>query len=316
MDIFAGVLPLVTVADTGSFRAAARALGVTPSAVSKAIARLESELGVRLIHRTSRVMRLTPEGEDVVAGFREALERVRTTRDTALDVQRVPRGRLRVTWPLSLAGFFADRVVPRMVAQCPRVEVTALITDRVVDLAAENVDLAIRIGELGDSSLIARKLGSIRWITVASPAYLAERGVPQRPQDLTGHACLRFVLPSGRIKDWEFRDDDRIITIAPTGAFTADHGDALVGAALADVGIVQAQDLMLGDHLASGALVELLNEYEAPGPSIHALSAPTRKLLPKIRAFIDLVADAIAERAATSRFPGMPNRLGQRETTH
>ena len=274
MDIFAGVLPLVTVADTGSFRAAARTLGVTPSAVSKAIARLESELGVRLIHRTSRVMKLTAEGEEVVAGFREALERVRSTRDAALDAQRVPKGRLRVTWPLSLAGFFADRVVPRMVTQCPDVEVNALITDRVVDLAAENVDLAIRIGELSDSTLIARKLGSIRWLTVASPAYLAEHGVPHRPLDLTRHACLRFVLPSGRVKDWSFRVDGELVAISPTGAFTADHGDALVGAALAGVGIVQAQDLMLGDHLATGRLVEILAEYEAPGPTIHALSTP------------------------------------------
>jgi LysR family transcriptional regulator for bpeEF and oprC len=315
MDIFAGVLPLVTVVDTGSFRAAARTLGVTPSAVSKAIARLESELGVRLIHRTSRVMRLTPEGEEVVAGFREALERVRTTRDAALDAQRVPRGRLRVTWPLSLAGFFADRIVPRMVAQCPDVEVNALITDRVVDLAAENVDLAIRIGELVDSSLIARKVGSIRWITVASPAYLAERGMPRRPEDLTRHACLRFILPSGRIKDWVFRDGDRIITVAPTGSFTADHGDALISAALANVGIVQAQDLMLGDHLVNGTLVELLTEYEAPGPMIHALSAPARKLLPKIRVFMELVADAIAEVRASS-YPGA-HQLGQGSgTTH
>ena len=311
MDIFAGVLPLVTVADTGSFRAAARTLGVTPSAVSKAIARLESELGVRLIHRTSRVMKLTAEGEEVVAGFREALERVRSTRDAALDAQRVPKGRLRVTWPLSLAGFFADRVVPRMVTQCPDVEVNALITDRVVDLAAENVDLAIRIGELSDSTLIARKLGSIRWLTVASPAYLAEHGVPHRPLDLTRHACLRFVLPSGRVKDWSFRVDGELVAISPTGAFTADHGDALVGAALAGVGIVQAQDLMLGDHLATGRLVEILAEYEAPGPTIHALSSPARKLLPKIRAFLELVADAIAAEPRESRLDDPSH-----ETTH
>jgi LysR family transcriptional regulator for bpeEF and oprC len=311
MDIFAGVLPLVTVADTGSFRAAARTLGVTPSAVSKAIARLESELGVRLIHRTSRVMKLTAEGEEVVTGFREALERVRSTRDAALDAQRVPKGRLRVTWPLSLAGFFADRVVPRMVTQCPDVELNALITDRIVDLAAENVDLAIRIGELSDSTLIARKLGSIRWITVASPAYLAEHGVPRRPFDLARHACLRFVLPSGRVKDWSFRVDGELVAISPTGAFTADHGDALVGAALAGVGIVQAQDLMVGNHIESGALVEILAEYEAPGPTIHAVSSPARKLLPKIRAFLDLVADAITAEARESRLDDTSH-----ETTH
>jgi LysR family transcriptional regulator for bpeEF and oprC len=315
MDVFAGVLPLVTVADTGSFRAAARALGVTPSAVSKAVAKLEAELGVRLIHRTARVMSLTAEGEEVVAGFREALERVRSTRDAALDAQRVPKGRLRVTWPLSLAGFFADRVVPRMVAQFPDVEVNALITDRVVDLAAENVDLAIRIGDLSDSTLIARKLGSIRWVTVASPAYLTEHGVPRRPQDLAGHACLRFVLPSGRIKEWAFRDGDRIISIAPTGAFTADHGDALIGAAVAGVGIVQAQDLMLGDHLVNGTLVEVLADHEAPGPAIHALGAPGRKVLPKVRAFMELVADALAAEIRASIERGAPDELA-RGTTH
>lgn len=218
---------------------------------------------------------------------------MRTTRDAALDAQRIPRGRLRVTWPLSLAGFFADRVVPRMVAQCPDVEVNALITDRVVDLAAENVDLAIRIGELTDSTLIARKLGTIRWITVASPDYLAKHGVPHTPHDLSEHACLRFVLPSGRVKEWTFRDDGEPIVITPTGAFSADHGGALCAAALAGVGIVQAQDLMLGNHLVTGRLVEVLADYEAPGPSIHALSAPVRKILPKTRAFMELVADAL-----------------------
>ncbi len=298
MDIFAGVLPLVTVVDTGSFRSAARALGVTPSAVSKSIARLESELGLRLIHRTSRVMTLTPEGEEVVAGFREALERVRTTRDAALDAQQIPQGRLRVTWPLSLAGFFADRVVPRMVAACPLVEVNALITDRIVDLPAENVDLAIRIGELGDSSLVGRKLGTIRWVTVASPAYLAQHGTPRTPRDLAQHACLRFTLPSGRVKDWSFHDGAERFVVAPTGTFTADHGGALIAAALVGVGIVQAQDLMLGSHLRHGTLVELLAEYEAPGPPIHALCTPGRKTLQKVRVFMELVADALATRVS------------------
>jgi LysR family transcriptional regulator for bpeEF and oprC len=315
MDIFAGVLPLVTVADTGSFRAAARTLGVTPSAVSKAIARLESELGVRLVHRTARVMMLTAEGEDVVAGFREALERVRTTRDAVFDAQRVPRGRLRVTWPLSLAAFFADRVVPRMLAQFPDVEMSALITDRIVDVAAENIDLALRIGDLSDSALIARKLGSLRCVTVASPEYLAMHGMPRRPQDLAAHACLRYVLPSGRMKEWAFLDEDKPITIAPTSAFTADHSGALVSAALAGAGIVQAEDLIVGPHLANGTLIAVLAEYEAPGPPIHALSAPTRKILPKVRAFTELVADAIAAEPRTSSYRTSRHQLSN-DTTH
>jgi len=301
MEIFAGVVQLVAVADTGSFRGAARTLGVTPSAVSKAIARLEHQLGVRLVHRTSRVMMLTVEGEDAVAGFRDALERIRATRDAALAAQRTPSGRLRVTWPIAIAEFFADRVMPAMAAQHPQIEVSALVTDGTIDLVAENIDLAIRIGELGDSALVARRIGTLRCVTAAAPAYLARHGTPRSPGDLARHACLRLALPSGRIKTWQFHSATGAVAIVPAGRFTADHGRSLVTAAIAGLGIVQAHDLQLGEHLLNVKLVELLADHEAPGPPLYALCAPGRRTSPRVRAFLEVVADAFTQECARKR---------------
>lgn len=303
MDLFAGVVPFVAIAEARSFRAAAQQLGVTPSALSKAMAKLEADLGLLLLHRTSRSVTLTTEGEAFLRQCREAVDRVRAARELASQAQRAPRGLLRVSLPTTLGRLVIMPALPRLLALYPALSVQAVLTDRFVQLTGENVDVAVRIGEIQDSRAVGRRLRTTRWVTAASPAYLARRGTPRSPADLVQHNCLKFVLPNGLLHEWEFVDQagghagkrtgEKAATVAAQGNLVADNGEALVEAAIAGLGLVQAQDFMVASELARGQLVEVLLEHAAPGRHITVLAAPGRSSTPKVRAFMDFTIDLL-----------------------
>src|SRR4051812_11032083 len=203
-DLFSGVVPFVTAAEAQSFRVAARKLGLTPSAVSKAITRLEARLGLRLLQRSSRKVSLTEEGEAFLRGCQEAVLSVRSAEERVLQVQRAPRGRLTVSLPLLLGKLVVLPALRRFCERYPELSVHASLTDRVVSLADENVDAVVRVGSLSDSRASARKLRDVRWVTVAAPTYLARHGIPRTPDELALHNCLKFVLPNGTVQEWEF----------------------------------------------------------------------------------------------------------------
>jgi DNA-binding transcriptional LysR family regulator len=293
MDLFAGVVPFVATSEARSFRAAAKQLGVTAPAVSKAISKLEADLGVRLLHRTSRSVTLTAEGELFLRKCRAAVDEVREARVALYESQQAPSGVLRISLPHRLGAKVMARL-PRLVAEHPRLTVHAMLTDRFVQLTHENVDVALRLGGLTDSTCTARRLRSLRMVTVASRAYLKRRGAPRVPQDLARHNCLRFLLQTGIPQEWSFRQDGGVHAVPVDGNVIADHGESLVAAAIAGAGLMQAPDIMIADELARGELVPVLSAHAAPGPPLTAVCVPGRNRSPKVRAYVDLLVDIFA----------------------
>jgi DNA-binding transcriptional LysR family regulator len=292
-DLFTGVVPFVATADVRSFRGAAKQLGVTPSAVSKAISRLESELGVKLLSRTSRSVTLTPEGDAFLRRCRDAVEQVRAAREGATQALRAPRGLLRISLPLPLGDLVVMPALPRLLARHPGLSIEAVMTDRFVRLLEENVDVAVRIGAVKDGQAVVRHLRPARSVTVAAPAYLARHGTPTRPEELATHNCLKFLSANGTPLEWTFSSGSSKVTVPTRGNLVADYGEALVKAAVAGLGVVQALDLMVAPRLASGELVEIVRGYEPPDLPVSALSAPGRHKSPKIRAFVDFMVELI-----------------------
>ncbi|HET7543585.1 MAG TPA: LysR family transcriptional regulator [Polyangiaceae bacterium] len=295
-DLFSGVLPFVTAAEAKSFRAAARKLGLTPSAVSKAITRLEARLGSRLLNRTARSVSLTEEGEAFLRGCQEAVVNVRTAEERVLQAHRAPRGRLTVSLPLLFGKLVVLPALKQFCDRYPALSIHASLTDRVLNLEDENVDAVVRVGKLADSRLSARKLHEVRWVTVAAPSYLAQRGIPRTPGELASHNCLKFVLPNGTIQEFEFGALGSG-AIATHGSLVCDHGEGLIEAACAGLGVFQAHDYSVAKPLATGRLVEVLADFSKPGPPISLLVAPGRRSSPKIRAFADFMLELVGEHA-------------------
>ncbi|HZH02292.1 MAG TPA: LysR family transcriptional regulator [Myxococcaceae bacterium] len=297
-DLFDGVVPFVTAARAQNFREAARRLGLTPSAVSKAIKRLEDGLGVRLFNRTSRSVELTEEGQAFLKGCQDAVSSLAAVREHLSQLQRAPRGRLTVSLPLTLGRLCVMPAVPRLLAAFPGLSVQAILTDRFVHLTDEGVDAAVRIGEPLEPGLVTRRLGTVRWVTVASPSYLARQGTPRTPADLRDHNCLKFLLQKGTLAPWEFTDakGTRVEGASSSGNLTSDHGEGLVEAALGGLGLVQAHDYFVADRVGRGELVEVLKPFAAPGPPISLILAPKKRSAPKVRAFADFVVGLLAGR--------------------
>jgi LysR family transcriptional regulator, regulator for bpeEF and oprC len=299
LDLFAGVVPFVVATDRRSVRGAARELGVTPSAVSKAIAGLEARLGVTLLQRTARAIRPTPEGEAIASQYRDAVARGLAARDIALSAQHRPQGLLRVSLSRVLGRALVAPALPRFAARYPELSLRLVVTDELLGFAEHGLDVAVRIGSLDDSSAQARRLAETRWCTVASPAYLARHSAPASPGDLARHLCLRFVSPNGRARDWTFA----ALHVAVAGPLEADDGEALVAAAEAGVGIVQAMDFMVARSIAEGRLVEVLADHATTGPTIWAMTAPRRHRSPRVRAFVGFLAELFARDLVARRNP-------------
>jgi LysR family transcriptional regulator, regulator for bpeEF and oprC len=291
-DLFAGVVPFLHVAEEQSFGRAAERLGVSTAAVSKAIKVLEAELGVRLFERTSRRVALTPEGTAFFERAREATQLVRSAREAALLAQRSPRGTVSISLPYVLSPLVMP-VLARLAATHPALAFKLRFSDRMARLVEDEVDLALRMGELEDSSLIARLVLRSRWVTFASPEYVARHGVPRTPDELADHACLGFVMPRGSVRRWAFSKNSGAeeYFFEPRAGFEADYGVGIVDAAIAGLGIGQAPDFMVADHLRSRRIFEVLAEYSAPGPPVHALCLPGKQTTPRVKAVIQALLE-------------------------
>ncbi len=298
-DPFAGIQAFVAVAERSSFRQAAEQLGLTPAGVSKAVARLEEELGVRLFDRTTRRVEPTAAGQVFLDHCRAALGSIHTGRELLAEAQKVARGELTIALPFILGPHLIERL-PEFCARYPALRLQLRLSDRLSRLVDEHIDVAIRIGALSDSSVIARKLTDTRWVTVAAPSYLARRGTPRRPEELAEHDCLVFRGPRGTAVDWSFRARPaRARTGKPVelrehpliGRVQIDQGDLLINAAEAGLGVAQVLEFMVVEPLREGRLVALLDDWAAPGPAIHVLCKPGQQKVPKVRALIDYLVD-------------------------
>jgi DNA-binding transcriptional LysR family regulator len=275
----------VEVADAGGVSPAARRLGVAKSIVSRRLLRLEEDLGVQLLVRTTRGAALTEAGST----FREHASRVCAEMDIARETILPAgdlRGLLRIAAPLSFGPLQLAPVLAELARRHPRLHVHTCYSDRFVDIVAEGFDCAIRVGHLSDSNLIARRFAPLHGKVVASPAYIREFGAPETPEDLLAHQMLMQGTES-----WRFIDGDKTITVHPQGRFKADNGLALTSAAVAGLGIAALPDFLTHEHIESGALVRLLSRYRLPEAGMYVLRPAGNHPARKIRALTELLIE-------------------------
>ncbi|WP_110598133.1 LysR family transcriptional regulator [Salinicola lusitanus] len=279
----------VEIADSGGVSPAARRLGVSKSIVSRRLSRLESELGVQLLARTTRGAALTEAG----ATFRDYAARVcaeiDVARETILPAGDL-RGRLRVAAPLSFGPTHFAPVLAEMARRHPRLHIHTSYSDRFVDLVSEGFDCAIRVGYLQDSDLVARRVGPISGKLVASPSYIAAHGAPATPDELVEHQALMQGTEA-----WQLLDGDRTITVRPQGSFKADNGLALVAAAVAGLGIGYLPDCLTHEHVASGALVSVMTDHPPPPAGAYVVRPPGQYPARKIRALTELLIESFEQ---------------------
>ena len=290
MDRFSGMAVFVEVVDASSFAGAARRLSMSPAMVSTHIQALEQRLGVRLLNRTTRRVSVTEIGQDYYERSLRILADMEEAERAAGDLQTAPRGVLRVTTSVSSGTRFLGPAIADYLANYPDVSIELSLDDRYIDLVEQRFDLAIRMGHLADSSLIARKLGSVGSVLCASPAYLETKGVPQTPRDLAGYNCLVYTHAT-RQNVWRFFDKDggeQVVRIS--GRFLANNGDVLLNLALKDAGVVLLPRFIAESDLKTGSLVRLLPEYETPQIPVNAVYPHSRYVSAKTRTFIDFIA--------------------------
>ncbi|SCW97039.1 LysR family transcriptional regulator [Ancylobacter rudongensis] len=280
------------IARTGSFSAAGRALGLTPSAVSRTIDRIEARLGVRLLIRTTRALTLTAEGLSYLGAARRILADLDEAERVIAD-QGAPRGRLRVSAAFSHGRLCIVPLLGDFVRRYPHILIDISLTDAVVDVAAGQADVAIRFGPLADSALTARRLGETGRSIVASPSYLLRHGTPEVPEDLLHHNCLNFNFRRAEPL-WPFRRDGRDYALAVTGTIEANNGETLGQLAAAGVGIARVGNFGVVDDLAAGRLVPLLEAFN-PGDvePIHAVFVGGANMPARVRVFVDFLAEAL-----------------------
>jgi DNA-binding transcriptional LysR family regulator len=272
----------VRVVEAKGFSAAAPGLGLSPSAVSKLVTRLEARLGVRLLQRTTRALSLTAEGEAFYAAARRIVGEIE-----ALEAEMTDR---RAT-SLAFATHFLAPVVAEFLTRHPAIQLELMPTDRVIDMVEEGVDIAIRIGRLADSSFMARKIGDDVRLVCAAPRYLASHSMPQRPEDLARHNCI-VSRDRAYLNRWHFRIDGEVREIAVGGRLAVSEGEAQMRLALQGLGIVRLTRLTVADAIKRGELVALLQDYSAEEPvPIHAVYPHRKHLASKVTAFVDFILE-------------------------
>ncbi|MBB5709938.1 LysR family transcriptional regulator [Sphingomonas xinjiangensis] len=278
-----------TVVEQGSFSSAARALEMSPSAVARAVDRIEERLGVRLVLRSTRALTLTAEGQAYLLAARRILADLDDAEQQIAD-QGSPRGRLRVSAALSHGRLCVVPLLGTFAAQYPDILIDMALTDTLVDIAAGQADVAIRFGPLSDSSLTARKLGETGRVIVASPEYLATHGTPEQPEDLHGHNCLNFNFRRAE-PVWPFRRKGQDFTLLVKGSIEANNGETLGQLAALGVGIARVGRFSVTEEIAAGRLLPLLEDFN-PGDveQIHAVFVGGPNTPARVRAFVDFLA--------------------------
>lgn len=279
----------LAVAQSGSFAGAARALRLTPSAVSRAISRLELRLGVQMVSRTTRALSLTAEGEVYRERVSGLIAEVDEVERGFMANEEAPRGPLRVNASVPFGTQCLLPILPRFLARYPAVRVELALADELVDLVEARADIAIRIGPLRDTGLKAKKLARSAMALVASPAYLEARGMPGHPRDLARHACLQFSFRRS-LDSWPFRIDGALVQRPVEAAFLGNSGEVVRLMAVAGGGIARLGQFHVAADLAAGRLVEVLGDFN-PGDheEIHALYVGHRRMASRIRAFLDFL---------------------------
>lgn len=290
MDNLTDIAVFTRVVQRASFTRAAEELDLSRAVVSKYVSRLEERLGARLLHRTTRRLALTEAGAALFEASRGAIERIEEAEEAVARFQKRPRGRLKVSVPMSFGVLHLGAAVADFLREEPEVTLDLRLDDRFVNLVEEGIDMAVRIGRLTDSSLVARKLSITSQVVCASPAYLKQHGEPEVPEDLTAHNCLLYAyLESANV--WRFQAaDGREIPVAVSGSLRANNGILESAAAVAGLGVLMAPAFYVGELLRRGELKRILARYRLPDLGIYAVYPQREHVPPKVRAFVDFLA--------------------------
>lgn len=288
MDSLSGFAVFVQVAETRSFVAAGRLLGVSASAVGKSVARLEERLGVRLFHRSTRSVTLTAEGTLFLERSRRVLAEIEAAELELAEATAAPRGRLRVSLPL--VSSLVLPVLGDFMRAYPDIELDLDFTDQLVDVIEEGFDAVVRTGEPADSRLSARRLGAFQAMLVASPDYLAQRGTPKVPADLAAHACLHYRFPhTGKLEAWPLRRAPGEPELALPTSMICNNIETRLCFALRGLGIACLPDFAIREQLADGSLCQVLSGHVGPAKAFHVLWPASRHPSPKVRALVDFL---------------------------
>jgi DNA-binding transcriptional LysR family regulator len=295
MDRFEAIRTLVAAVDGGSLSAASRTLNIPLPTVSRRVSDLEALLRAQLVVRTSRKLLLTEAGSIYVASARRVLEELAEADRAVSGEYRAPRGELLVTAPIAFGALNLAPIVHDFLAAYPEVAVRLVLSDGVVDMVESHIDVAVRIGSLPDSALVAKRVGEIQRVVCASPDYLRRRGEPQSPDDLKGHD---FIALEGlqRYREWSFARDGRAHEFSITPRFSVNTAEGVIGGAVAGLGIVRVMSYQAAASVRDGTLVSIMSDW-APAPiPLHLVHAPQQQQPLKLRAFLDFVAPRLQER--------------------
>lgn len=292
MDRFQALQVFVSVADHGGFAAAGRSLSMSPPSVTRIISALEHHLGTALFVRTTRSVGLTEAGERFHEDSRRVLTELAEAEEAAVGSHVTPRGELRITAPVMFGSMFVTPIIGDYLDLNEHVTADAVFVDRTVNLINEGLDVAIRIGDLPDSSLIATRVGSIRFVVFAAPDYLERNGIPAHPDELRGHKLID-PSPMGTGPYWTFREDGRSFSIRHSPRFQINSIDAIRGQVARGWGISRLRSYQIAPLIAEGSVVSLLEAYEPPPEPIHVIHQEGRLASAKVRSFVDYAVDRL-----------------------
>ncbi len=295
-ESFSAIPVFVAVVECGSFSSAADRLGMTKSAVSKRISVLEDNLGTRLFNRTTRKLTLTEAGERFSDYARNSLTLAQDGFAAISTFQGKPKGTLKINAPMVFSRLHLVPYIKEFLEMYPELEVILCMDDRVVDMTEGAFDVGIRIGELKDSSLVAQRLVGCKSVVCAAPQYVEQFGKPSHPEELNDHNCIYYSLFQAGV-EWTFFNNGKKIKVQPKGNFIVNNSDAIAEVLLQGLGICQMPTFIVSEHLASGALVTLLEDYSLPDHAIYAVY-PERKHLPeKVNVFIHFIKEKLVSRS-------------------
>lgn len=284
----------VCVGESQNLTAAGERLGLSASAVSKAITRLEEELGTQLIQRTTRRIRLTDEGLAFLERCRQILSEVSEAEAEIAHARAIPHGRLRIQMPIGFGRIIVAPALGEFTKRYPELVLDVEMSDRIVDIAAEGKDAAIHIGDVRDSRVIARKLCALHFVTCASPEYLDAHGEPSVPEDLEQHRCLGYFIPqAGHYRDWNFERNGKRIAISISGCLNINNAESILDGAIAGAGIAHMATFVAADAVRRGKLKIVLPKFTSVGPSVSVLYLPSKRMSPKIRALVDFLSTLV-----------------------
>ncbi|TWB68425.1 LysR family transcriptional regulator [Nitrospirillum amazonense] len=292
LERLTGIIAFARAASLGSYTAAARQLGVSPSAVSRSVQRLEQQFGVSLFTRTTRSLTLTSEGRDLHERALRLLREAEEIEQAALATRAEPAGMLKIAAPLPIGVHVVGPALPRFRERYPKLSIDLRLSDRMVDIIEEGIDIAIRVGDLADTRLLSRRLGPHRLCAYASPDYLSRRGTPQHPDQLADHECVNFRFQSsGQSLRWPFRIGERIVELTPNAGVTVDASDGVSAVLVGGGGIGISATYIAAPHVARGELVPILEAYSVERTAVTALWPESRRGSPNVKAFLSFLAD-------------------------